>query len=266
MKPIESLTLSELVDDQRVHNKFLSLYEAVHGRDGKNFYESEKFHFLKRIQESDKLQNCTKISLYGCFMDAAISGLSFDPSMKHCYLIPYGQKATMVISGYGELYLRQKNGQVKYADNPVLVYEGDEFSYGMVNGSAVVNHLAKLPRKSMNIIACYMKITRTDGTTDYKVMAIDEIMALRAFSKDPNSMAWTKGLAGMCQAKVIKHAFRTYPKFRMGANTVLETELPEAEEGVFDYTIAEEVTASDDPQTNYEPADNGINQEHNDHF
>ncbi len=259
---LEKMTPSQLA--VAAENKFVQIYETFHGKNGKVFYEQEKYHFTKLINDNKVLQQCSKLSLFGAFMDAAVNGLSFDPSMKHCYLVPFNtnvgtkkepkweKRVTLMISGYGELLMRQQGGQIKYADNPVLVYEGDEFSFGSANGSYNVTHKACFPRKSSNIIAAYLRITRADDTIDYKVMTIDEIERLKRFSKDPDSKAWTDGLPGMIQTKLIKHSFRNYPKFRMGQMaTKLQTKL---EDEVIDYGLAEEVA----PEENQEAASDGV--------
>lgn len=237
MQLIQTASPSQLIQSPEVSNRFRKLYETIHGAsDGGKFYEAEKFHFLKIIQENPKIAACSKMSLYGCFMDVAVNGLSFDPSFKHLYIVPFNtnvgsrnepkweSRATLQISGYGELALRKKQGQIKYADNPVLVFEGDVFEYGTENGNAVLTHKAKFPRKSNNIIACYLKITRNDASVDYKVLSIDEVLNFKKFSKDPNSKAWNEGLPGMVQVKTIKHAFKSYPKVRTGDFSKLTSE------------------------------------------
>ena len=229
MSLMQSASPAQLIGSELVADRFKNLYKTIHGAaDGERFYEAEKFHFLKILQENQKLQNCSKLSLYGCFMDVAVNGLSFDPSFKHLYIVPFNvnigtrqepkweSRASLMISGYGELVLRKKQGQIKYADNPVLVYNGDFFEYGTENDKAVLSHKAKFPRKTDEIIACYIRITRNDGSIDYKVLSIDEIMNFKKFSKDANSKAWNEGLPGMVQIKTIKHAFKSYPKVRAG--------------------------------------------------
>ncbi len=209
------------------------------------FYEAEKFHFMKMVTENEKLAECTKMSLYGCWMDVAVSRLSFDPSYKHLYLVPFShnvakkgqpaqweKRASLQISGYGELLLRQMQGQIKYADNPVLVYESDNFKYGTRNGSAFVDHESVLPRKSSKIVASYMKIIRPDDSVDYKVITQEDIERFKKFSKiekdkDGNakeSKAWTDGEGGMWLMKCIKHAFKNYPKIRTGTYSSLATQ------------------------------------------
>ena len=227
IQKLEATAAVKIPDLQEVADRFKALYVTFNGKPGAQFYEAEKFHFAKMIQESPELQTCTKLSLYGCFLDMAVSGLSFDPSFNHVFMYPYNVKtvvnnvekwekrAKINITGTGELLLRMQQGQIKYADNPVLVFEGDLFKMGTRDGIQYVEHEITLPRKSETILACYLKITRADGTFDYKVLTMPEIERLRAASKKPDGPAWTKGLFGMVETKTIKHAFRNYPKLRV---------------------------------------------------
>jgi len=227
IQKLEAAAPTQIVNVPEVAVRFKSLYVTFNGKSGERYYEAEKFHFAKMLQENQKLSLCSKLSLYGCFLDGAVNGLSFDPTMKHMYMVPYNvnagtkdspkweSRAQLQISGQGELLLRMKQGQIKYADNPVLVYEGDLFKIGTRGGNVFVDHEATIPRKSEVIIACYLRITRNDDSVDYKVLTMPEIEKLRKFSKDPNSKAWTDGLPGMVQAKTIKHAFKSYPKLRI---------------------------------------------------
>jgi recombinational DNA repair protein RecT len=286
MELIKTATPSKLIEDPLVADRFKELYRVIHGirdpRVSQSFYTAEKFHFLKMISDSKNLQECTKLSLYGVFMDVAVSGLSFDPGMKHLYVVPYNvnvgtkdnpkweKRASLQISGYGELLLRQLQGQIKYADNPVVVYEGDEFRYGSRNGQVILEHMATIPRTSETIIACYIRLVRHDDSSDYKVMALEDIQRLRKFSKDPNSKAWTDGLSGMVIAKTIKHAFKNYPKLRVGefsqlaSNTVDEehTELPSLDYGLDAGSMQQELpegTGNHTPTMIITPAEDAVN-------
>ena len=247
-------TLPEVAD------RFKNLYALMNGKDisaSTVKYECEAFHFNKLLNEKPELKKCTKLSLYGCFLDMAVNGLSFDPAMKHAYVVSFntnvGTKTTPVwearamvmISGYGELQIRMQQKQIKYADNPVLVYEGDHFSSGTKNNQYYVEHQAVYPRKSDNIIACYIRLERLDGSVDYKVMSIEEVLKLKAFSKQPTSLAWTSGLPGMVQAKTIKHAFRSYPKMKLGSFSELESDKTEESNDLkIDYGLEETTIVS----------------------
>lgn len=254
---IHSGSPSQIIQSAEVADRFKRLYALTHPNINKAqsdaFYEAEKFHFLKLINENAKIAACTKMSLYGIFMDMAVNGLSFDPTFKHAYIVPvninvgtknapvWEARASLQISGFGELLLRKKQGQIKYADNPVLVYEGDEFQHGMRDNVPSLNHVANIPAKSPTIIACYVRLVRTDGTSDVKVLTQADMDRFRKFSKDPNSKAWVDGEGGMWIAKCIKHAFKNYPKVRTGSFTELASNTVEEEAEV----INSEMTVPD---------------------
>ena len=141
------------------------------------------------------------------------------------------------------MVLRARAGQIRHADNPVIVYEGDEFSFGENNGCKYVNYRCNLPRTSNHIVACFMKITRIDGSTDYSVMLEDDWKRLAGYSAKNNSYydqtthqriekpnelySSVNGQidTGFLIAKCIKHAFKSYPKIAIGKGTQFESDV-----------------------------------------
>lgn len=249
---------TQVVALPEVADRFKGLYAIFHGNNSARAsvaYESEKFHFMKMLQDKPDLQKCTKLSLYGTFLDMAVMGLSFDPSMKHAYVIsmPFNvgskndpkweSRACLMVDGRGELVIRVKQGQIKHADNPITVFEGDVFKYGTKNDKVFIEHEASFPRKEdAQIIACYIRLERPDGTVDYKVFGYEDVMALKKFSKQPNSLAWTAGIRGMIETKTLKHAFKSYPKVKLGSFSQLQTAAIEPEnapEFKIDYGLEE---------------------------
>ena len=109
-----------------------------------------------------------------------------------------------------------------------------------------------IPRTSSHIIACFLKITRTDGTIDYSVMLEQDWTRLAGYSAknnkywDNNTRQWvekanelyTSGDGGIDPAflcsKCIKHAFGTYPKLNIGKGTQLETTVNDMHSSDFD--------------------------------
>lgn len=70
-----------IADDSRVEQKFILMYNAIWGTSqGAQIYEKEKFNFRKILQDKPELQRCSPLSLYGCFLDIAVNGLSLDPT------------------------------------------------------------------------------------------------------------------------------------------------------------------------------------------
>ena len=273
VEELNALAPVDIVENRMVEQKFIQMYNAIHGTaSGINFYEKEKFNFQKLLQEKPDLATCTKLSIFGAFLDVAVNGLSLDTAGKpHCYLIPrnvktgykdangrpvYEKRVSVSVTGYGELVMRMRAGQIKYIDNPVVVYEGDTFGAELASGKKVVSYKAAIPRKSDKIIGCFIRIVRNDGTDDYQWMLQDDVKRLAAYSSRNNSYydqatrQFVAGKAnelyssnggqidpGFLENKMIKHAFDAYPKVKTGKFTQFETQEPE--NGQIDYGIEE---------------------------
>lgn len=271
---LESLSPAQLVADKKVTEKFVTLYNAIHGGAvGESIYQKEQFNFNKLIQETPALQECTKMSLYGCFLDVAVNGLSLDNTSKPlAYMVSrnaktktangqeaWEKRASIIVSPYGELLMRMRAGHIKKADNPIIVYEGDTIKVGLnAQGHRVVKEYdAQIPRKQgAKIIGGFLRIERHDGAFECSWVDIAEIERLKGFSNKQNrgTAAESKANAlytsnngqidsGFFEAKIIKHAFRSYPKIRIGDFTGLQTEAEEPETAI-NYNLAET------PQTN----------------
>jgi len=257
MQPIDIIT------SEAVRSRFIQIHDTLWGAGtGLPAYERESIYFNGILRDNEKLQNTTKFSIFTSFIDLAVCGLSLEPGVRAlCYLqgrnYCIGQDASgrklyegrlvLTISGYGELVLRSRAGQIRHADNPVLVYEEDAFSFTDQNGSKQVSYTCNLPHTSNHIVAAYLRITRADGTSDYAVMLEEDWLRLQGFSeennkywdkdkgqwvKKPNELYVSNGGtidSGFLCAKLIKHAFKTYPKVRIG-KAELESQQSEEEQ------------------------------------
>ena len=258
---------TEIVRNDKVRDKFIQIYEAMWtqstGVSGEAAYEKEARNFNRLLSEKEDIRKkCNHFSLFTSFLDVAISGLTLEPGTKaqayllarsiavDSYVDEHGQKknryetqCVLTVSGYGELVLRARCGQIRHADNPVIVYEEDSFEFGERNGQKFVNYTCRLPHTSGRIVACFMKITRADGSADYAVMLPEDWARLSNYSARQNSKydyqakQWVQGKPnalytaqggqidpGFLVAKCIKHAFKTYPKARVGRATQLESQ------------------------------------------
>lgn len=263
IEQIEQLQPTEIATNPQVRNKFVQIYETMWtpttGVSGEAAYERESRNFNRQLSDNTSLRDkASKFSLFTAFLDVAISGLTLDPgSRAQAYLIgrnvcvgsdergtkQYEGQCVLTISGYGELLLRARCGQIRHADNPVIVYAEDEFEYGERNGQKFVNYTCRLPHASNQITACFMKITRADGSIDYAVMLPEDWSRLSNYSSkqnakwNPQTRQREAGAAnelytanggqidpGFLIAKCIKHGFKTYPKARVGRGTQLESQ------------------------------------------
>lgn len=250
---IQQLNAADVIRNEYVRQQFINVYNAIWKEGGEGVYEREAMYFNNQLRDKEQLRKCTGMSVFFAFIDLAVRGLTLEPGAQAlCYLLPRGYKVStsqgdrwesrcnLTISGYGELVLRAKAGQILHADNPVIVYEGDEFSYGERDGHKYVNYCCKIPRQSNRIIACFLKITRCDGTVDYSVMTESDWKRLEGYSAKNNAY-YSNGQRverandlynvggqidpGFLCAKCIKHAFKTYPKIAIGKGTQLESEV-----------------------------------------
>lgn len=292
VEEINALEPAKIVESPKVEQKFIQMYNAIHGTDkGVQMYQKEVFNFQKVLQENPALQECSKMSLYGCFLDMAVNGLSLDPTGRpHCYLIPrstktgykdekgndiYEKRASVSVTGYGELVMRMRAGQIKYADNPVVVYEGDVFSINLDHGIKKITYSAAIPRKSNKIVGAFIRIVRNDGSEDYQWLLEGDIDRLKGFSERANSY-WDKNARkrvigkanelyssnggqidpGFLENKMIKHAFDAYPKVKIGKFTnmqSMEEPEPEIDYGIEDGEAEVINNGFDEPETVQQP-------------
>lgn len=249
VEELNKLKPLDIVRSEAVRNRFIQIHDTLWGAGtGEPAYEREAIHFNTLLRDKDNLQKATKFSIFTAFIDLAVCGLSLEPGVRAlCYLQGrnckigtnpqtgkdvYEGRLVLTISGYGELVLRARAGQIRHADNPVLVYEEDAFSFTDNDGRKQVRYTCNLPHKSNHIVAGYLRITRCDGSIDYSVMLEEDWLRLQGYSgkqnrkwnngqwvEKPNELYTSNGGgidSGFLCAKIIKHAFKTYPKVRIG--------------------------------------------------
>lgn len=226
-----------------------------------NFYEEQSNLFSNFVKESDSLKKCSGFSLYNAFILIAINGVSLEKNFTtQCYLEArntkigkdekgndiWEKRAALKISGYGELMMRRRSGQIREINNPVIVYDCDSFAYGEKDGKVFVNYTKTFPRKEgAKIIAGYVKITRPDNSIDYKVMDLEDVKRLMSYSEknnkkwDSHARIYVNGDAnplygkdkdgsgidsGFFAAKLIKHAFKAFPQLKIGDGAVMQSD------------------------------------------
>lgn len=249
VEEISQLKPLEIIEHPKVRERFTQIYETLWGN-GEAAYERESIYFNKALRDNDngRLQRATPFSIFTAFIDLAVCGLSLEPGTRAlAYLegrnVNIGTKdspkwegrCVLTVSAYGELVMRARAGQIRHADNPVLVYDNDEFSFRDVDGRKSVSYTCNLPHTGHNITACYLRITRADGSIDYAVMFPEDWCRLAGYSQKQNR-GRANDLYGMDQAgivhidpgflmaKCIKHAFKSYPKVRIGRGTELQSQ------------------------------------------
>jgi len=252
---IEQLTPLEMVQDPKVADKFMSVFSKIHRaskEQAEAFYAAESLYFTQQIKANATLMSCTRMSLYGCWLDVAVNGLSFAPAEKNLYILSrkfypnnqnksvFENRAYIAISPYGELRIRMQSGQISHADNAIIVYEGDKFAPKIENDQKRVIWEMKYPRTpGAKIIGAFIKITRNDGSVDFSWLLQEDIERLKGYSsrQGTTNALYTSNAGGVDSgfliAKTIKHAFKSYPKVRIGEFSMLEEEEEEIFKGAY---------------------------------
>ena len=249
VEEINQLKPLEIVEHPVVRERFTQIYETLWGN-GEAAYQRESIYFNKALRDNDngKLQRATPFSIFTAFIDLAVCGLSLEPGTRAlAYLMgrnvnigtreqpKWEGRCVLTVSGYGELVMRTRAGQIRHADNPVLVYDNDEFSFRDTDGRKSISYTCNLPHTGHNITACYLRITRADGSIDYSVMLPEDWCRLAGYSQKQNRGRANElygmdgnGIVhidpGFLMAKCIKHAFKSYPKVRIGRGTELQSQ------------------------------------------
>lgn len=281
---LNELKPTEIVKDEAVKQRFILIYSRIWTRgdekEAEAVYEQQSIAFTRALSDNVELQKCTRFSIFSAFIDLAVCGLSLHQgSCPQCYLLnrknkiseeirpdgkkqnKYENRLNLTISGYGELVMRERAGQIRHADNPVIVYANDEFRFSDKGGCKQVDYTCNLPHTGQPISACFMRITRADGSIDYAVMLPEDWGRLATYSARQNSY-WKDGErvdgkpndlysanggsidTGFLKAKCIKHAFKTYPKVKIGGYTVMEADATDDEDfyGLSDGTSVDPAT------------------------
>lgn len=271
---LQSLKPWEVPVNLDVHHHIVTLYNQVHGEGGEAFAERES-RFINRMIIDDKSKwNVSALSVFLAYVDLAVKDLTLEPGAQAlCYLLnrstkvntgdgngkiveSWENRAYISVTGYGEILMRQRAGQIRHCDTPIVVYEGDEFSYIEQKGRKEVSYGLNLSHNPGNPIACFMKITRLDGSVDYAIILPEAWQRLAGYSLKQNERGrrdkenakanelYTSGInnsidPGFLIAKCVKHAFKNYPKLPIGKGMIMEADIPEKEQMPDYYSMGE---------------------------
>lgn len=254
------------------HDKFVEVYSQKYGeQNAEAFYEEQRGYFLNELtmgSYKQLLQEAKGTSIYFAFLFLSINNLSLEKGLTTtCYLEcrsvkvgdtvdqktgkklgVYERNAVITVTGYGEILLRQRAGQIRSVDNPKVVYDCDTFRYGERDGRSFVDYEKVMPRPAgSKVIACYLRIVKADGSVDYFVLDLDEILRLKGYSGKANQY-WDRergmmvqrpnalyGMSsdgsdidtGFLKSKTVKHAFKGYPKLSIGSGGAMEADKDE---------------------------------------
>jgi recombination protein RecT len=162
------------------------------------------------IWKNPDLLKCTLQSLVEGAIDAAALGVTPDGTSGQAWLIPYKDRARLVIGYRGVTAVAARNGFIIAAD---VVLEGDHFDYRL-GTSPMVDHRPAMNGKRGDVVAAWATASPRDGGAPLVAVLprqkLDDIKAKAPSAKKPDS-AWNTGFAGMCRKSAIRALWPLLP-------------------------------------------------------
>jgi len=170
---------------------------------------------LTALNKTPELAECSQSSLFAALLDCASLGL--EPDGRRAHLIPYGKTCQLIVDYKGLIELAKRSGDVRDW-KAILVYEGEEFTYGVDDTGEHVRHTPDpFGEADRKLRGGYSLAILKDGSTSVEFMSAGEIDAIKRRSKASGSGPWKTDENEMRKKTIVrKHSKRLTlsPEFR----------------------------------------------------
>lgn len=153
---------------------------------------------MTAILRNPAIERCDKTSVMNCLLDLAGLGLEVDDRRAH--IVPFKDKATLIIGYKGLVELVRRSGDVSKIHSDV-VCENDIFVHSM---GEIKEHTYDLKKDRGEPYAAYSQVTLKDGTVQCEIMQASEIEKIRNNARSGNSDAWKNNKAEMYKKTVFR--------------------------------------------------------------
>jgi recombination protein RecT len=207
----------------------LDRFEQARERCVKLFGSEERFieeatHLLAMAHNVPALQECTPNSINGVLLSVASTGLSLNPVLKLCYVIPRNvkvktktgdawEKRAMVEPSYmGLMKLATDSGAVRNFEVHE-VYQGDEFVFDLVQKAPTVHRpYWTLGRQRGKLIGVYGFAVLADGTRIPEHMGADELAKIQSKSDNKAGSVYSDWAGEMARKSLVKRLQKYVPR------------------------------------------------------
>jgi recombination protein RecT len=163
---------------------------------------------LNELRANKKLAECNQHSLMKCLMVSSALGL--EPGLLgHVYFVPYKTEATVIIGYKGMIDLALRSGKVTNIEAR-SIYENDEYSIDLGTQSTIT-HKPVIGKDRGSPVAYYAIAKFADGSYQFEVMTIHEIIKIRDKSMGKNAAPWVDHFDEMAKKTVIRRMFKYLP-------------------------------------------------------
>jgi len=203
-KPMEKI--QGYLESEVIKNRFAT----VLGEQGSASYISS---VLLAVANKPELQVCTPSSIYVSALRAATMRLSVDESTGQAYLVPFKEKATLIIGWKGIYDMAIRTGKYRRIEVHKL-YEGETFEQDRLTGMMSLGGSKKSNKTGgwMAIFEMYPPKGQRSGMSAALFMTVDEIHAhAQKYSRgyDRKDGAWKTATEQMEKKTVLRLLLRT---------------------------------------------------------
>ena len=187
-------------------------------------FVQEATFLLRMVNDTPAMQECTKASIAGVLLSIASTGLSLNPVLKLCYVIPRNvkvktasgdrwEKRAMVEPSYmGLMKLATDTGAVKNFEVHE-VYKGDEFEFDLVAKRPRVHKpYWTLGRERGPMVGVYGFAVLADGTIIPEHMGADELAKIQAKSDNAGGKVYSDWQGEMARKSLVKRLQKYIPR------------------------------------------------------
>jgi recombination protein RecT len=163
---------------------------------------------ITAIQQTPKLLECDRTSLFAAVMTAAQLGLEPDGVLGQAYLVPFGGKVQFIPGYKGLIALARNSGEVE-SIAARLVHAKDRFAYAFGLEEKLDHIPASGDRGEVTHVYAVARF-RTGGH-HFEVMSRDEVEAVRRRSPAGNSGPWKDHWEEMARKTAIRRLAKYLP-------------------------------------------------------
>lgn len=238
MAVLQQTPPAQIAELEFVKDKFIKNYNLCHrDQNGELQYYRQMVFFKQAINNSESLKNAEPFSLYACFLTIAVKNYSLDPEDQEVYLFCQdGKKAKIQRQAGAHVRRLMETGQIVYADQPKIVYQGDDFK---VSNGRVIEHAENFATEIM--IAGYVRFVLPGNADRYFIYRKSDWEAWRKKSRQAGGDNWNENnnqpLAAFLRTKLLLHAAKEKAWATGSTNPLIEiydVEIDEDEDVVKD--------------------------------
>jgi phage RecT family recombinase len=179
----------------------------------------EKRHLAAHIERNNALAEASPESFADVLLQAAGMGLSLNPALGHCYVIPYrtnGQQVAQFMPGYRGLLHNCHRASTVQSVQAVLVHEKDPVFkvWTDATGRQFMHEESRGDRGRVTHAYCLARFT--NGGHHLEVMSADELQACEDAARKRNAKGgavWRGPFRGeMMKKAVMRRAWKWWPQ------------------------------------------------------